>query len=87
MNAEITFSNLYWNDSLRDFFFRKQAEDTFNDVMQLFVNSPETERMVGEFFETQFSDVDEMEDYLYNTPDDEIIEEMKEFGIPCDYED
>lgn len=87
MKAEISFSNLYWNDSLRGFFFRTQAENTFNEITQMFVNGPDDEDMMNEFFEHQFSDVDEMEEYFYSEPDSIIIANMKDFGLSCSDDD
>lgn len=34
MNAEITFSQLYFNASLRGFFFREQAENTMDELIE-----------------------------------------------------
>lgn len=79
MKKEITFSNLYWNDGLRGFCFRSQAEDTFNEVMQNIVESPETEKMMGEFLESMFDDVDDMEEYFYDEMPEIIIEEFREY--------
>ncbi len=79
MTKEITFSNLYWNDRLRGFCFRSQSEDTFNEVMQTIVESPETERMMGEFIEFMFNDVDDMEEYFYEELPETIIREYREY--------
>lgn len=85
MTKEITFSDLYWNDKLRGFCFRSQAEDTFNEVMQTIVESPETERMMGEFLESMFYDVDDMEEYFYEELPETIIREYREYhGIEVD---
>lgn len=81
MTADITFSNLYWNESLRGFFFRSQSEDTFNEVTQRVVNSPSSEKEVGEFLESQFDTVDEMEEYFYEQDAENILDEMREYGI------
>lgn len=85
MTKEITFSNLYWNDGLRGFCFRNQSEDTFNEVMQNVVDGPETERMMGEFLESMFDDVDDLEEYFYNGTIQDIIDEFCEYhGIEAD---
>lgn len=85
MTKEITFSNLYWNDGLRGFCFRNQSEDTFNEVMQNVVDGPETERMMGEFLESMFDDVDDLEEYFYNGRIQDIIDEFCEYhGIEAD---
>ncbi len=85
MTKEITFSNLYWNGRLRGFCFRSQAEDTFNEVMQNVVDSPETEQMMGEFLESMFDDVDDLEEYFYEQDAENIIDEYREYyGIEAD---
>lgn len=88
MKKEITFSNLYWNDGLRGFCFRSQSEDTFNDVTQQIVESPETERMMSNFLESMFDDVDDMEEYFYEQDAENIIKEYREYyGIAVDDDD
>lgn len=85
MTKEITFGNLYWNGGLRGFCFRNQSEDTFNEVMQNVVDGPETERMMGEFLESMFDDVDDLEEYFYNEKIQDIIDEFCEYhGIEAD---
>lgn len=85
MTKEITFSNLFWDDGLRGFCFRSQSNDTFNEVMVQVVESPETERMMGEFLESMFEDVDDMEEYFYEQDAENIIEEYREYhGIEAD---
>lgn len=85
MTKEITFSNLYWNDRLRRLCFRSQAEDTFKEVTSRIVDDPETERMMGEFLESMFDDVDDLEEYFYNELSEDIIEEYCEYhGIEAD---
>lgn len=34
MKAEVTFSELYWNESLMSFFFRKQSIRTLDELME-----------------------------------------------------
>lgn len=85
MTIEITFSNLYWNDALRGFCFRRQSENTFNEVMHNVVDGPETERMMGEFLESMFDDVDDLEEYFYDQDAKNIIDEYREYyGIEAD---
>lgn len=85
MYKEITFSNLYWNDGLRGFCFRAQAEDTFNEVTQAAVDGPDTEEMMSEFIESMFDDVDDVEEYFYEQDAENIIEEYRKYhGIEAD---
>lgn len=88
MTKEITFSNLYWNGRLRGFCFRSQSEDTFNEVMQNVVDGPETERMMGEFLESMFDDVHDLEEYFYEQDAENIIDEYREYyGIDAEGEE
>lgn len=85
MTKEITFSNLYWNDGLRGFCFRRQSEDTFNEVMKNVVDGPKTEQMMGEFLEYMFYDVDDLEEYFYEQDAENIIDEYRDYhGIEAD---
>lgn len=85
MTKEITFSKLYWNCGLRRFCFRDQSEDTFKEVMQNVVDGPKTERMMGEFLESMFDDVDDLEEYFYEQDAENIIDEYREYyGIEAD---
>lgn len=79
MTAEITVSQLYWNPSLMNFFFRSQAKKTFNEVMDRI--ALRDKQLAFDYFETQFSDVDEFEEYLYNGDIDEIIDELEDYGV------
>lgn len=78
MKAEITFSQLYWNHSLMNFFFRDQAERTLNDLMDRAVDKPGAIEAVEEYADTYDYDVDAIEEMFY----DESVESLaEEFGI------
>lgn len=79
MTTEITFSNLFWNDELRGFFFREQSEATFNEVMARILDNPESEAMMDDFIESRFSTIDEMEEYFYEEDAETIIAELSEY--------
>lgn len=79
MTAEFTVSQLYWNPSLMNFFFRSQAKETFDEVMDRV--ALRDKQLAFDCFETQFSDVDEFEEYLYNGDIDEIIDELEDYGV------
>lgn len=85
MKKEITFSNLYWSHFLRGFCFRTQAGETFDDVMKKIVVGPDSEEKMGEFLESMFDDVDDMEEYFYDEDVESIIEAYREYhGIEDD---
>lgn len=81
MTAEITFSNLVWNKSLRGFFFREQSEQHFNEVVDAIMHSPEEEESLNELLENRFSTIDELEEYFYEEDADTIIAELREDGF------
>lgn len=81
MTAEITFSNLVWNKSLRGFFFREQSERHFNEVVDAIMQGPEEEESLNELFENYFSTVDELEEYFYEEDADTIIADLREYGF------
>lgn len=81
MTAEITFSNLVWNKSLRDFFFREQSENNFNEVVDAIMLGPDDEEAIRDFFENRFSTVDELEEYFYEEDADQIISDIREYGF------
>ena len=62
---------IWWNASVRDFFFRQQAEDTLNDLMDAVV---EDTVEVLDAIEDYTDDLDEVEELLYNEPLDELVE-------------
>ena len=63
MKAELTIKQLYYNSSILDFFFRTQAENTFNE---LFESVEESQIEVFEAIENYSDDLDEVEELFYN---------------------
>lgn len=78
MKTEITFSNLFGNVELRQYFFRQQALDTLNEVESIIIHSPEAMECVNEFCEVNFDTIDEMEEYFYETDACEISGQILE---------
>jgi hypothetical protein len=69
MNAQITISNLYYNHSLLNFFFRTQSQNDFN---KLFKSVEEDEEDVFQAIENYSDDLDEVEEMFYNDSIEEI---------------
>ena len=70
MTAELSMSQIYYNPSILNFFFRKQAVETLEEVLNAFPS-------VGEgldALETTFEDVDDMEEVLYSEDLPDILE-------------
>lgn len=81
MKAEVSISQVYYNHSLLNFFFRTQAENAFNE---LFESVQEDNREIFNAIENYSDDLDEIEELFYN----ESIEELcKIFGLTFISED
>lgn len=70
MKAEITMRQLWWNPSVMGFFFRKQAQDTLEELMGKVEES--TPEVLGAI-ENYTDELDEVEEILYNEPMSVII--------------
>jgi len=73
MNAQITISNLYYNHSLLNFFFRTQSQNDFN---KLFESVEEHKQEVFQAIENYSDDLDEVEEMFYNDSIAEICEQL-----------
>lgn len=70
MKANVSISQIYYNASLSDFFFRTQAETTFNELC----NRAKDLNDLFNVIEDNFEDLDDFEEVLYNDTIPEIIE-------------
>ena len=82
MTTEITMSQIYWNKSLKNFFFRTQAEETFEEVMECIAVGDKENALdqITEFYDN----LDDCEEDFYNLSADEIIQMI---GLPVEYEE
>lgn len=81
MKVDIIISEIYDNASLRNFFFRTQAENTFEELCELANDLNELFSVIDE----QFEDLDDFEEMLYNDSIDEIIGYIgKEYFEECE---
>lgn len=71
MKAEITLNQLMANNSLMSFFFRKQAQITFKELLDSVQESSEEVFSSMEYYS---EDLDEIEEILYNNNIEEIAE-------------
>lgn len=69
MKVEITISNLYYNTSLMNFFFRTQSENTFNEIIE---SIEEPEEAFFEALENYSNDLDDIEEMLYSDSNEDI---------------
>lgn len=70
MKANVTMSQVYYNNSLMSFFFRTQAEDTLEEVLDMVTDK----ELAFDIIEDNFDDLDELEEILYNEPIETVIE-------------
>lgn len=65
MKAEVTISNIYWNNSLSDFFFRDQAYNTLEElVKRSTMSGQDTLDALDEA--TDDMDIDDVEETFYS---------------------
>lgn len=84
MKAEITISQIYHNASLRNFFFRTQAENTFDELCE----RANDLRELFDVIEDLFDDLDDFEEMMYDDSLDEIISYIgEEYFEECEEED
>jgi len=77
MKAEVTISNIYWNVSLSNFFFREQAYKTLDLLMELSaMGSQETLSALDEA--TEDMGLDDVEEMFYSYSAEDMA---REFGI------
>lgn len=77
MEANITMRQLWMNPEVMNFFFRKQAQDTLKELMELVEEDIlEVFDIIEDYGATAFASLDDVEELLYNEPIDVIIEEL-----------
>lgn len=83
MKAEVTISNIYWNNSLSDFFFREQAYNTLEELIKRSTMSePDTLEALDNA--TEDMDIDDVEETFYS----ESVEHCaNEFDIELEEEE
>ena len=83
MKAEVTISNIYWNKSLSNFFFREQAYETLEDLVERSTMSGEATLSALDDG-TEDMDIDDVEEMFYSYGTDYIAED---FGIELEDEE
>lgn len=83
MKAEITMSQLWWNQSVRNFFFRKQAWETVEELMERVECSEATYNAVFDAIDDRYDNLDDMEEDFYNESVEDLIDmlELNEYII------
>lgn len=83
MNAEVTISNIYWNKSLSNFFFRDQADKTLEDLVERSATSGK-DTLYALDDATEDLDIDEVEEMFYSKSVEHCADE---FGIELEDEE
>lgn len=65
MKAEVTISNIYWNKSLSNFFFRDQAYETLEELVKRSTMS-EQDTLDALDNATEDMDIDDVEETFYS---------------------
>ena len=73
MKAELTIKQLYYNTSIMNFFFRTQAENTFNELVE---KCDESNDEIFNAIENYSDDLDTIEELMYNDSIEEIATEL-----------
>ena len=83
MVANVTFSNIYWNESLRNFFWREQSMNTLEELMN---RSTMPKEDVLELLDeqTETMDIDEVEEDFYSLSVEELADN---YGIELEEEE
>ena len=65
MKAEITFSELYWNESLMSFFFREQSIRTLDELLEKVADNQAAINTIEVHAEINGYSVDDVEEMFY----------------------
>lgn len=76
MKAEVTISNIYWNKSLGNFFFREQAYENLDDLVKRSKMSGEATLSALDDA-TEDMDIDEVEETFYSESVEYCAEEFE----------
>ena len=84
MKAEITFEELYWNNSLMSFFFREQSIRTLDELLEKVADKRAAINAIEVHAEISGYSVDDVEEMFYEYSVEELAEE---FGLQIESED
>ena len=84
MKAEVTFSELWQNESLMSFFFREQSIRTLDELMKKVADNLAAINAIEVHAEINNYSVDDVEEMFYEYSVEELAEE---FGLQIESED
>ena len=76
MKAEVTFSELYWNESLMSFFFREQSIRTLDELMEKVADKMAAINAIEVHAEINDYSVDDVEEMFYEYSVEELADEF-----------
>lgn len=74
MKANVTFLQVYFNKSLSNFFFRTQAVETMDELLDRASDRRKAVELLNDYCDNNFEDLDELEELLYNDSVEDIAE-------------
>lgn len=84
MQAILTMSQIYWNKSLFDFFFRNQSEKEFYKVRDIYNDIHDNTDDFLDLLEESYDDIDSLEEDFYSLTTEELCQKI---GIEIQDED
>lgn len=84
MEAEVTFSELYWNESLMSFFFRVQSIRTLDELMGKVADKEDAINAIEVHAEISGYSVDDVEEMFYEYTVEELA---REFDLELENDD
>ena len=84
MKAEITMSQIWYNHSVMNFFFRTQAERTLKEFLDKVEDTDAALDRIDDYAETMVLTLDDIEEMFYEY---QIEDLANEFGIELNEED
>ena len=76
MKAEVTFSELYWNESLMSFFFREQSIRTLDELLEKVADKRAAINTIEVHAEINNYSVDDVEEMFYEYSVEELADEF-----------
>lgn len=77
MKAEITFKQLFWNESLTNFFLREQSRRNLDELFnRASCSGMQLEGIISDYVEGNDIDVDGLDELLYDYSVEELAEEL-----------
>ena len=84
MKAEVTFSELYWNESLMSFFFREQSIRTLDELLEKVADKRAAINAIEVHAEINNYSVDDVEEMFYEYTVEELA---REFDLELESDD